>query len=383
MHKFQLTALVSLLSINIFGMESSKLATENTRLLKEVVIEKFNTQLNIKSDQNLLKLGIKTDSDLIIILPTEVWLNIIQCLDPKEKAILYFFAPRIGVTEEQAKVIAVNISNFAALNCKSIDEWENIINNACKSWGNLKNYKDNNEFAEKSKTKIREYLKILNSNFFKTLDIYKKALTSNNKKEEFEKMWHSLEEESGKFEVDCKKSYLEIRKFLLLGKHSVTFKKKLAIYFACALAPLIFLALKPLIDLTSTEDESNDYLLLIKIATPLMYLLEVITIIVSHKKSKYLCSFEQSLKNYLCRKHNNENIKIPEIIIMGSSILEISIKNYNKTKEYESEMLEFLNEQLGTKHETKDLDQILIDALEDTKSSEENLKEEAQLVAQT
>ena len=236
MHKFKLTALVSLLSINIFGMESDaqsgKLATENTRLLKEVVIEKFNTQLNIKSDQNLLKLGIKTDSDLIRILPTEVWLNIIQCLDPKEKAILYFFAPRIGVTEEQAKVIAVNISNFAALNCKSIDEWEDRINNACESWGNLKNYKDNNEFAEKSKTKIREYLKILNSNFFKTLDIYKKALTSNNKKEEFEKMWHSLEEESGKFEVDCKKSYLEIRKFLLLGKHSVTFKKKIS-YLLC------------------------------------------------------------------------------------------------------------------------------------------------------
>ena len=171
MHKFQLTALVSLLSINIFGMESSKLATENTRLLKEVVIEKFNTQLNIKSDQNLLKLGIKTDSDLIIILPTEVWLNIIQCLDPKEKAILYFFAPRIGVTEEQAKVIAVNISNFAALNCKSIDEWEDRINNACESWGNLKNYNDNNEFAEKSKTKILffNFYNFFFILFFKTL----------------------------------------------------------------------------------------------------------------------------------------------------------------------------------------------------------------------
>ena len=164
--------------------------------INEIVSKK---QKYKKNNSNLVKfIDIKTDSDLVRCLPPEIWYGVIEYLNLNDKndlrAILNIFAPRIGVPDNIAKLIATNLSIYATLRATDLDNWQYRIENHYESWGNIKNFKNfkNNKSFE-SVTKINEYIKLINKDFINKKEEYK--IISLAKEKELKKFWkNSLDE---------------------------------------------------------------------------------------------------------------------------------------------------------------------------------------------
>lgn len=379
-----LKILIIIFSLNILGMESdlgpqanSKNVDAKSSLVDHVVIDIQNTR-SLSSKKKLDKnfKNVSTDSEFINFLPPEIWHDIFEYLDIKDKktlkTILYFFAPRIGVLKNLAKIIAVNISNHAALRATSIGDWQERINNPYKIWGNFKKYKSlgfaKNSAVENSRELIKKYLKLLNNSFIEKIELYNQALTSGNKKEDIEKLWKIIESEVEDYsDSGRKKAYLEIEKATLLGKYYLVGYKEVLI-------PLIFLIIPPSILLLKIFDRTDNTYIFMGIVYG-MFVLSIGLFVIMFGGP---CA--NSTKNLLCgKKHISSGIKLSKNLICVESRMQNMIKNYNKIEEFEEVILEFLNSKLNETVEEKDLDKILIAALSEpinTSFEDINLKEE-------
>ncbi len=327
--------------------------------------------IDINDSSLIQSLKIKTDSDLITIFPAEIWQLILANLDLNDKknlkTILRFFAPRLGLPENLAKIIAVNLSNYAALKSVNMDDWKDTINNSYKNWGKLKNYKS--KLALDSQEKIREYLKIINSKFFKKIATYNSILTGNNIKEDLEGFWRIVESEFANIlkieninhndseiwpnifryagDEDLKPIYLEIRKCLLLGKYQIiSIKKNLFAALVVLLFPHMFWVL-------FFPDHKIPL-----ITIPLLYTLFFCAYIISYRISKtFDPTFILSLKNILSRQKRNyvQEYPVSNNLIHVETRIQKKLGNYNDIQEYESLILEYLNEQLNEQEKNQPL----------------------------
>lgn len=210
-HLFFFFAFFNLHQINCMEYYFDKNSNdENIFLLKEISV------LNQK---------FWTDSELINFLPQEIWFKILDYLDfKKNKAILYFFAPRIGISEKNAKIVAVNISNIAALKSKNFNEWEDRINNFYKSW--------KSEKANKTKEIIKKYLRILNKEFLFYLSEFRLGTSLNDSKkfmQEFKEkiildFLNKIEKNDNQtHKYSYENLYIDYKKLLLFTKFKVLF----------------------------------------------------------------------------------------------------------------------------------------------------------------
>ncbi len=329
-------------------------------LLNSFAMETDFVTIDIHEPSLLKALKIKTDSDLINILPAEIWQLILANLDPTDKktlkTVLYFFAPRVGVPKNLAKTIAVNLSNYAALKSVNMDDWKDIINNSYKNWGQLKNC--NLQLAQNSQENIIEYLKIVDNYFLKKVSIYNNALVANDKREEVANFWKNMESEFARClavsdidhakipmhwpgifnraQDDLKIIYLEIKKCLLLGKYQVI-SPKLQLAFA-----LLVLSWPQLFWLTKINS-SYDYTGTIVLNA--MYYPPAFAIIAMF----FPRTFVLSLKNRLSRRSRNyiEEYPVSKNLIHVETRLQSELKNSSKISTYESLILDRLNKALN------------------------------------
>ncbi len=385
MNKIILVILI-IFSRNILGMESAEDSvkfTERSPLLNHVVVNIPSQKKSSSSPKNFNNKidfnNIKTDKDFIDLLPIEIWHEVLEYIDIKNKenlGILYFFAPRIGFPPKLVKSLAINLGNCAAIKSPTLDDWEDKINNPCKSWGNLKKYKQYSATAKKSRELIKKHLKDINSEFLDKIKTIDSALSSNNKsKEDLEQFWNSfwqdyeykiaailgltnilypdLDESDGPdfsncAEKDLKKAYIEIQKILLLGKRKIIVTS----YKAIGVIILLFVAIPILAGLF--VGIMKDDIGLGFVAAGSEFGLGLLFVITWFRKNvNVTTSALRSIINLLCNKKTNQfDIKLSRNLILAEMDLKKLIKNPDKIEAYQDIF-----------EEEKNLDKILIEAL--------------------
>lgn len=126
-------------------------------------MESFNTNeklplINNRSNARHYVIVINQNSkkNLIDLLPISVWHILLEWLDFEKdnKTLSQYFAPQVGLSDKFLKKLAIRVHSKGIIKATTYRQWLNIVNNYGKSWKN-----------NKSKKKLKEYLKILNTKF--------------------------------------------------------------------------------------------------------------------------------------------------------------------------------------------------------------------------